>query len=142
MVPLNIAFGLAAAWTVTKFRFPGRALLVALIDLPFSVSPVVAGLAFVLLFGRVGLLGAWASNFTWPDPTSLVWQGFGAGWPLAFSRHETGIIFTPLAIAMASVFVTFPFVARALIPLMQSQGSDEELAALSLGAGGWRTFGP
>ena len=140
VVPLNIAFGLVAAWTVTKFRFPGRALLVALIDLPFSVSPVVAGLAFVLLFGRVGLLGAWASNFTWPDPTSLVWQGFGSGWPVVFSRHETGIIFTPLAIAMASVFVTFPFVARALIPLMQSQGSDEELAALSLGAGGWRTF--
>lgn len=140
VVPLNIVFGLVAAWTVTKFRFRGRALLVALIDLPFSVSPVVAGLAFVLLFGRVGVLGAWASNFTWPDPSSIAWQGLGAGWPLAFSRYQTGIIFTPLAIAMASVFVTFPFVARSLIPLMQSQGSDEELAALSLGAGGWRTF--
>lgn len=140
VVPLNILFGLMAAWCVTKFRFKGRSLLVALIDLPFSVSPVIAGLVFVLLFGRTGLVGGWAGNFTWPDPLSLTWRGFGAGWPLGFSQYESGIIFTPLAIALASIFVTFPFVARAVIPLMQSQGSDEELAALSLGAGGWRTF--
>ena len=140
VVPLNILFGLFAAWAVTKYRFKGRSLLVALIDLPFSVSPVIAGLVFVLLFGRTGLFGGWAGQFTWPDPTSLTWRGFGAGWPLGFSNHYVGIIFTPLAIVLASIFVTFPFVARAVIPLMQSQGSDEELAALSLGAGGWRTF--
>ena len=140
VVPLNIVFGLIAAWCVTKFRFKGRSLLVALIDLPFSVSPVIAGLVFVLLFGRTGLFGGWAGQFTWPDPTSLTWQGFEKGWPLTFTQYETGIIFTPLAIVLASVFVTFPFVARSVIPLMQSQGSDEELAALSLGAGGWRTF--
>ena len=140
VVPLNILFGLVAAWCVTKFRFPGRSLLMALIDLPFSVSPVIAGLVFVLLFGRTGVLGGWAGQFTWPDPTSLTWRGFEAGWPLGFSSYHTGIIFTPLAIVLATVFVTFPFVARAVIPLMQSQGSDEELAALSLGAGGWRTF--
>ena len=141
VVPLNIVFGLMAAWAVTKFRFRGRTLLVALIDLPFSVSPVVAGLVFVLLLGRNGLLGDWPVNFTWPDPTSLTWQGFGApGGPLAFARSYQGIIFTPLATVLASIFVTFPFVARSVIPLMQAQGSDEELAARSLGAGGWRIF--
>ena len=140
VVPLNVLFGLVAAWCVTKFRFPGRSLLVALIDLPFSVSPVIAGLVFVLLFGRTGIVGGWAGQFTWPDPTTLTWRGFAAGWPLGFAQYYTGIIFTPLAIVLASIFVTFPFVARAVIPLMQSQGSDEELAALSLGAGGWRTF--
>jgi sulfate transport system permease protein len=101
---------------------------------------VIAGLVFVLLFGRTGLLGGWAGQFSWPDPSSIAWHGFDAGWPLGFARWNTGIIFTPLAIALASIFVTFPFIARAVIPLMQSQGSDEELAALSLGAGGWRTF--
>jgi sulfate transport system permease protein len=141
VVPLNIVFGLAAAWSVAKFRFRGRALLVALIDLPFSVSPVIAGLVFVLLFGRSGLFGPFATNFAWPDPTSLAWQGFdGQSWPLAFTRWNAGIIFTPLAITFASIFVTFPFVARSVIPLMEAQGSDEETAALSLGAGGWRTF--
>jgi sulfate transport system permease protein len=140
VVPLNLLFGLFAAWSVTKFRFRGRTLLMALIDLPFSVSPVVAGLVFVLLFGRAGLLGDWAGQFAWPDPSSLTWRGFGAGWPLGFAQWNVGIIFTPLAIVLASIFVTFPFVARAVIPLMESQGSDEELAALSLGAGGWRTF--
>lgn len=140
VVPLNIVFGLMAAWCVTKFRFAGRSLLVALIDLPFSVSPVIAGLVFVLLFGRSGLMGGWAGTLTWPVPTSLIWRGFEAGWPLGFTEYYTGIIFTPLAIALASIFVTFPFVARSVIPLMQSQGSDEELAALSLGASGWRTF--
>lgn len=140
VVPLNLAFGLTAAWAVTKFRFRGRVLLVALIDLPFSVSPVVAGLVFVLLYGRTGLFGTWATNCQWPDPLSLTWTGFGTGWPLGFASWNTGIIFTPLAIALASLFVTFPFVARAVIPLMKAQGSDEEVAALSLGARGWRTF--
>ena len=141
VVPLNIVFGLAAAWSVTKFRFKGRSFLIALIDLPFSVSPVIAGLIFVLLLGRSGMLGAWASNWTWPDPFSLHWRGFARDWwPLAFTRSFTGIIFTPLAIVLASIFVTFPFVARSLIPLMEAQGSGEEVAALSLGASGWRTF--
>jgi sulfate transport system permease protein len=141
VVPLNIVFGLAAAWSVTKFRFKGRSLLITLIDLPFSVSPVIAGLIFVLLLGRSGVFGPWASNLTWPDPFSLHWRGFAQEWwPFAFTQSFTGIIFTPLAIALASIFVTFPFVARSLIPLMDSQGSDEEVAALSLGASGWRTF--
>jgi sulfate transport system permease protein len=141
VLPLNIVFGIAAAWAVTKFRFKGRTVLVALIDLPFSVSPVIAGLIFVLLLGRSGLLGVWATNWTWPDPVSLHWQGFAESWwPLSFTREFTGVIFTPMAIALASIFVTFPFVARSLIPLMETQGSDEELAALSLGATGWRTF--
>jgi sulfate/thiosulfate transport system permease protein len=141
IVPLNIVFGLAAAWAVTKFRFKGRSLLVALIDLPFSVSPVIAGLVFVLLLGRNGVFGPWVGNWTWPDPFSLHWRGFARDWwPLAFTRSFTGIIFTPLAIVLASIFVTFPFVARSLIPLMEAQGSDEEVAALSLGASGWRTF--
>jgi sulfate/thiosulfate transport system permease protein len=138
VVPLNLVFGIAAAWAIAKFRFKGRSLLVSLIDLPFSVSPVVAGLVFVLLFGRTGLLGKWAVDFEWSGPA---WRGFSAEhwWPLA-STSYTGVIFTPLAIVLASVFVTFPFVARALIPLMESQGTDEEMAALSLGASGWRTF--
>jgi sulfate transport system permease protein len=141
VLPLNILFGLAAAWAVTKFRFKGRTLLAALIDLPFSVSPVIAGLIFVLFLGRGGLLGPWATNFTWPDPASITWQGFSESWwPFAFTEYYTGIIFTPLAIALATIFVTFPFVARSLIPLMEVQGSDEERAALSLGASGWRTF--
>ncbi|HUZ91860.1 MAG TPA: ABC transporter permease subunit [Methylocella sp.] len=141
VIPLNIVFGLAAAWSVTKFRFKGRSLLIALIDLPFSVSPVIAGLIFILLLGRSGLFGPWASNWTWPDLFSLHWRGFAQDWwPFEFTETFTGIIFTPLAIVLASIFVTFPFVARSLIPLMESQGSDEEVAALSLGASGWRTF--
>ncbi len=141
VVPLNIIFGLAAAWAITKFRFRGRVFLLTLIDLPFSISPVIAGLIFVLWFGRGGILGDWGTNVTWPDPTSLTWQGFsGHWWPFTFANSYTGIIFTPLAIVIATAFVTFPFVARSLIPLMDNQGSDEELAALSLGAGGWRTF--
>jgi sulfate/thiosulfate transport system permease protein len=142
VVPLNVLFGLAAAWAIAKFRFKGRSLLVTLIDLPFSVSPVVAGLLFVLLFGRSGWLGAWATSFTWPDPTSIHWRGFSsAHWsPIDFSEHYAGIIFTPLATVMASIFVTFPFVARSLIPLMVAQGTDEETAAMSLGAGGFKTF--
>ncbi|MDR3409281.1 MAG: ABC transporter permease subunit [Methylovirgula sp.] len=141
VVPLNIVFGLAAAWAITKFRFRGRVLLLSLIDLPFSISPVIAGLIFVLWFGRGGIFGDWGTNVTWPDPTSLTWQGFsGHWWPFTFANSYTGIIFTPLAIVIATAFVTFPFVARSLIPLMDTQGSDEELAALSLGASGWRTF--
>jgi sulfate transport system permease protein len=141
VLPLNIIFGLAAAWATTKFNFRGRAQLTALIDLPFSVSPVVAGLVFVLLLGRNGILGPWATQLAWPDPFSLHWVGFENGvWPLAFARTHTGIIFTPLAIVLATIFVTFPFVARSLTPLMENQGTDEELAALSLGASGWRTF--
>jgi sulfate/thiosulfate transport system permease protein len=141
VVPLNLIFGLAAAWSVTKFRFKGRSLLIALIDLPFSVSPVIAGLIFVLLLGRNGVLGPWVTNWTWPDPFSLHWRGFAQDWwPFEFANSYTGIIFTPVAITLASIFVTFPFVARSLIPLMETQGSDEEVAALSLGASGWRTF--
>ena len=141
VVPLNVIFGFAAAWAVTKFRFRGRTLLISLIDLPFSVSPVIAGLIYVLLLGRNGVFGDWATTLTWPDPFSLQWRGFSESWwPVIFANSHTGIIFTPLAIILASIFVTFPFVARSLITLMESQGSDEEIAALSLGASGWRTF--
>jgi sulfate transport system permease protein len=140
-VPLNAVFGVAAAWAVTKFRFRGRSLLVSLIDLPFSVSPVIAGLVFVLLMGRQGYIGHLAMNWQWPEPLSLYWKGFGDGWwPLGFRQWESGVIFTPLATVIASVFVTFPFVARSLIPLMESQGTDAEQAAISLGAGGFQTF--
>ncbi|CAM3072062.1 sulfate transport system permease protein [Paracoccus aminovorans] len=115
-VPLNAVFGIAAAWTITKFDFRGKAFLITLIDLPFSVSPVVAGLALVLLFGTNSLIGGW-----------LVAQGFP-------------IIFALPGIVLASVFVTFPFVARELIPVMIEQGRAEEEAALTLGASGWRVF--
>jgi sulfate/thiosulfate transport system permease protein len=115
-VPLNLAFGVAAAWAVAKFEFPGKSVLVSLIDLPFSVSPVVAGLVYVLLFGAKGLLG----------PLMDDWQ--------------FKIIFAVPGIVLATIFVTFPFIARELIPLMQEQGTAEEEAALTLGASGWRTF--
>ncbi len=115
-VPLNTAFGLAAAWLVTKFRFRGRSLLLALIDLPFAVSPVIAGLVFVLLFGAKGWLGPW------------------------LHEHDIRIIFALPGIVLATVFVTFPFVARELVPLMESQGTDQEEAAVMLGARGWQTF--
>jgi sulfate transport system permease protein len=115
-VPLNTAFGLAAAWSITKFDFPGKSLLLTLIDLPFSVSPVVAGLVFVLLFGLQGLFGTW-----------LV-------------AHGIKIIFAVPGIALATLFVTLPFVARELIPLMDSQGTTQEEAAIVLGANGWQTF--
>ena len=141
VIPLNVVFGLAAAWATTKFNFRGRTLIASLIDLPFSVSPVVAGLVFVLLLGRNGIFGEWATQLNWPDIFSLRWVGFEEGfWPFAFEHIYTGVIFTPLAIVIATIFVTFPFVARSLAPLMESQGTDEELAALSLGASGWRTF--
>ena len=115
-VPLNLVFGVAAAWAVAKFEFPGKSVLVSLIDLPFSVSPVVAGLVYVLLFGAKGLLG-----------------------PLMDDWHFK-IIFAVPGIVLATIFVTFPFIARELIPLMQEQGTAEEEAALTLGASGWRTF--
>jgi sulfate transport system permease protein len=115
-VPLNTVFGVAAAWAIAKFEFRGKTLLSALIDLPFSVSPVIAGMLFVLLFGAHGWFGAW------------------------LSAHDIKIIFALPGIVLATVFVTFPFVARELIPLMQAQGTEEEQAALTLGAGGWRMF--
>jgi sulfate transport system permease protein len=115
-VAANAIFGLAAAWAITKFRFRGKRLLLTLIDLPFSVSPVVAGLVFVLLFGAHGWFGPWL---------------------LAHGYH---IVFATPGIVLATIFVTFPFVARELIPLMQQQGADQEEAAASLGASGWRVF--
>ena len=115
-VPMNLVFGLAAAWAISKFQFPGKSILITLIDLPFAVSPVIAGLIFVLLFGLRGWLGPW------------------------LDAHNIQIIFAVPGIVLATLFVTFPFVAREVIPLMQEQGNDEELAAVSLGAGGWQTF--
>lgn len=115
-VPLNVVFGLAASWAITKFDFRGKSLLITLIDLPFSVSPVVSGLIFVLLFGAHGWFGSW------------------------LSEHGVEIIFAVPGIVLATIFITFPFVARELIPLMQEQGRDDEEAALSLGASGWQTF--
>jgi sulfate transport system permease protein len=115
-VPLNAAFGIAAAWAIAKFDFRGKAFLITFIDLPFSVSPVVAGLCFVLLFGSQGLVGSW------------------------LIEHGVRIVFAVPGIILATMFVTFPFVARELIPVMQEQGKAEEEAALTLGASGWRTF--
>lgn len=115
-VPLNVLFGLAAAWAIAKFEFRGKALLITLIDLPFSVSPVVAGLIFLVLFGLQGFFGEWLQD------------------------RDIRIIFAVPGIALATVFITFPFVARELIPIMQAQGSDQEQAALMLGASGWQTF--
>jgi sulfate transport system permease protein len=115
-VPLNLVFGVAAAWAIAKFDFPGKQLLITFIDLPFSVSPVVAGLVYVLVFGAQGWLGSW------------------------LSAHDIKIIFAVPGIVLATVFVTFPFIARELIPLMQSQGRDEEEAAITLGASGWQAF--
>jgi sulfate transport system permease protein len=116
VVPLNAAFGIAAAWAIAKFDFVGKNLLITLIDLPLSVSPVVAGLVFVLTFGAQGLLGPWAA------------------------AHGLQIIFALPGVALATLFITFPFVARELIPLMQQIGSAEEEVALTLGASGWKTF--
>ncbi|PTY03582.1 sulfate ABC transporter permease subunit CysW [Verrucomicrobia bacterium LW23] len=119
VVPLNTLFGVAAAWAISRFSFPGKRALVTLIDLPLWVSPIVAGLMFVILFGRQGLLN------------SLFWSG---------GKQVFPILFEPAGIVIATLFVTFPFVARILIPLMQAQGSAEEEAALTLGARGWQTF--
>ncbi|GIM29784.1 sulfate ABC transporter permease subunit CysW [Clostridium polyendosporum] len=116
-VPLNTIFGLAASWAIAKFEFKGKNILLTIIDLPFAISPVIAGLIFVLLFStNHGLFGSW------------------------LSKHNINIIFAKPGIILATVFVTFPFVARELIPLMQSQGNSEEEAALTLGASGWQTF--
>jgi sulfate transport system permease protein len=115
-VPLNLVFGLAAAWAIGKFDFRGKQVLITLIDLPFSVSPVVAGMIYVLVFGLQGWLGPW------------------------LDAHGIRIIFAVPGIVLATIFVTFPFVARELIPLMQEQGTDEEEAAITLGASGWQTF--
>ena len=115
-VPLNLAFGVAAAWAIAKFRFPGRNLLTTLIDLPFSVSPVIAGLIFVLVFGLQGWLGEWLRD------------------------HDLRVIFAVPGIVLATIFVTVPFVARELIPLMEAQGAEQEEAAAVLGASGWQTF--
>ena len=116
VVPLNAAFGLAAAWAIAKFRFRGKALLLTLIDLPFAVSPVVAGVMLVVLFGAQGWFGPW------------------------LREHDLKIVFALPGMVLATLFVTFPFVARELIPLMQSQGTEQEEAALTLGASGWQTF--
>jgi sulfate/thiosulfate transport system permease protein len=115
-VPVNLFFGIVAAWAIAKFSFPGKSLLITLIDLPFSVSPVVSGLIYVLIFGLQGWLGPWLQD------------------------HDIKIIFAVPGIILATVFVTFPFIARELIPLMESQGRDEEEAALTLGASGLQTF--
>lgn len=115
-VPLNLCFGVAAAWAIAKFEFRGKHFLITLIDLPFSVSPVIAGLIYVLVFGAQGWLGPW------------------------LSEHDIKIIFAVPGIVLATVFVTFPFIARELIPLMQAQGREEEEAAVVLGANGWQTF--
>lgn len=116
VLPFNIAFGVAAAWAIAKFEFRGKALLITLIDLPFAVSPVVAGLIFILLFGSQGSFGPW------------------------LSEHDIKIIFAVPGMILATLFITFPFIARELIPLMQAQGKDEEEAAVSLGASGWQMF--
>jgi sulfate/thiosulfate transport system permease protein len=115
-VPLNLVFGVAAAWAVAKFEFRGKSILLTLIDLPFSVSPVISGLIYVLMFGAQGWFGPW------------------------LQEHDIKILFAVPGIVLATVFITFPFVARELIPLMQSQGNEEEEAALVLGASGWDTF--
>ena len=130
VLPLNLVFGVAAAWLVSKHEFPGKRWLVTLIDLPFAVSPVVAGLVFVLIFGAQG----WA----WP----LIDEGWRFILPMWGEVHLQlpKIIFGVPGIVLATIFVTFPFIARELMPLMEQQGTDEELAALSLGASGWQTF--
>ncbi|MBL0929441.1 MAG: sulfate ABC transporter permease subunit CysW [Alphaproteobacteria bacterium] len=115
-VPLNLVFGLAAAWAIAKFEFRGKSFLVTLIDLPFSVSPVISGLVYMLLFGAQGYFGPW------------------------LREHDIQLVFSVTGLVLATLFVTFPFVARELIPLMQDQGVSEEEAALSLGASGWQTF--
>jgi sulfate transport system permease protein len=115
-VPVNLVFGLFAAWSIAKFEFKGKAFLITLIDLPFSVSPVISGLVYVLIFGAQSLIGPW------------------------FTSHGIQILFAVPGIVLATIFVTFPFIARELIPLMQEQGTSEEEAAITLGANGWQTF--
>lgn len=145
-VPLNTIFGLAAAWLVTKFRFKGRAFLLSLIDLPFAVSPVIAGLVWVMIFGSKGWVPpGMLTDLLAPvaDVATSLSEYKAFGWlftDLAEWLHNPKIIFSFPGIAIATVFVTFPFVARELIPLMESQGSDQEEAAVTLGARGWQIF--
>jgi sulfate transport system permease protein len=129
-VPLNCVFGVCAAWAIAKFDFPGKNILLTLIDLPFSVSPVIAGLIYVLVFGAQGWLGLYLNS----DNPNFPWL---AKW---LNDHNFKIIFAVPGIVLATIFVTFPFVARELIPLMQAQGRSEEEAARVLGASGWQTF--
>ncbi|HEY4952033.1 MAG TPA: sulfate ABC transporter permease subunit CysW, partial [Verrucomicrobiae bacterium] len=129
-VPLNCVFGVCAAWAIAKFDFPGKNVLLTLIDLPFSVSPVIAGLIYVLVFGAQGWLGLYLNA----DHPAFPWL---ANW---LNDHNFKIIFAVPGIVLATIFVTFPFVARELIPLMQAQGRSEEEAARVLGASGWQTF--
>ena len=115
-VPCNLVFGLAAGWAIAKFTFPGKSLLTTLVDLPFAVSPVISGMLFILLFGRSGVFGPW------------------------FLDHDIRIVFAVPGIVLATIFVSFPFVAREIIPVMETGGADEEEAAVVLGANGWQTF--
>jgi len=116
VVPLNVAFGIAAAWAVARFQFPGRSLVLTAIEIPFSVSPIIAGICYLLLYGRQGLLGPW------------------------LMEHEMQVLFALPGIVLVTMFVTSPFVAREVLPLMQAQGSDQEQAAVTLGANGWQIF--
>jgi sulfate transport system permease protein len=116
VVPINVGFGVAAAWAITKFNFRGKKTLLALIDVPFSISPIVAGVSYLFVYGAQGLLGPW------------------------LREHNIQIMFTPMAIVLATLFVTSPFVVRELVPLMQVQGRDQEEAAVTLGASGWQVF--
>jgi sulfate transport system permease protein len=116
VVPVNIAFGIAAAWAVTKHRFPGRSLLLTTIEIPFSISPIIAGICYLLLYGRQGLLGPW------------------------LAANDLQVVFALPGIVLVTLFVTAPFVAREVIPLMQAQGSEQEQAAVTLGASGWQVF--
>lgn len=116
VVPLNVGFGLAAAWLVARFRFPGRKFVMALVEIPFSISPIIAGICYLLLYGRQGLLGPW------------------------LAAHDIQILFALPGIIMVTLFVTAPFVAREVLPLMQAQGSEQEQAAVTLGASGWQVF--
>lgn len=116
VVPLNVAFGIAAAWAVAKHRFPGRGILVTIIEIPFSISPIIAGIAYLLLYGRQGLLGPW------------------------LQANELQVMFALPGIVLVTMFVTAPFVAREVLPLMQAQGSEQEEAAVTLGANGWQIF--
>ncbi len=127
-VPLNLLFGLAAAWATAKFNFKGKPILISLIDLPFAVSPVVAGLLFVVLFGQQGFYGQWLADEN---------KGFFGQW---LADQNIKIIFAVPGMVLATVFITFPFVARELIPVMEATGTEQEQAALTLGASGWQTF--
>lgn len=116
VVPVTVAFGIAAAWLLSKFSFPGRGLLITLIELPFSISPIIAGICYLLLYGRQGYLGGW------------------------LAQNDITVLFALPGIVMVTMFVTTPFVVREVLPLMQAQGSDQEQAAVTLGAGGWQVF--